>query len=77
MFEDPLTLHAIKGVHRIVTDYMGKDNVPDLDGFADIYGRMAINGFEICDEMGNNRLVKNNFFIINFQIYILNLKKVI
>ena len=48
----------IKGVHRIVTDYMGKDNVPDLDGFADIYGRMAINGFEICDEMGNNRLVK-------------------
>jgi hypothetical protein len=61
MFEDPLTLHAIKGVHRIVTDYMGKDNVPDLDGFADIYGRMAINGFEICDEMGNNRLVKKEF----------------
>ena len=52
---------CIKGVHRIVTDYLGKDNVPDLDGFADIYGRMAINGFEICDEMGNNRLVKKEF----------------
>lgn len=53
MFADPLTVHAIKGVHRIAQDYL--QEVPSLDEFAEIYGRMAINGFEICDEFGNNR----------------------
>ena len=55
MFKDNSTFHAIQGVHRITQDYLGKDQVPDLDQFAEIYGKMAINGFEICDEMGNNR----------------------
>ena len=57
MFKDEMTHHAIKGVHRIIVDYLGAENVPDLDDFACIYGRMAINGFEICDEMGCNRSV--------------------
>ena len=55
MYQDPLTLHAIKGVHRMTEDFIGSDKVPNLDDFAEIYGRMAINGFEICDELGNNR----------------------
>ena len=62
MFNDSMTHYAIKGVHRVTVDYMGKENVPDLDDFAEIYGRMAINGFEICDEMGNNRYLNNSVF---------------
>ena len=55
MFQDPFTFHAIKGVHRMTCDFLGPEDVPDLDEFSEIYGRMAINGFEICDEFGNNR----------------------
>ena len=42
-------------MHRITQDYLGAEKVPNLDDFAEIYGKMAINGFEICDEFGNNR----------------------
>ena len=55
MFQDTNTLHAIKGVHRMTQNYLGEDKIPDLDTFGDIYGKLAINGFEICDEFGNNR----------------------
>jgi len=55
MFQDPSVLHAIKGVHRMTSDYLGKEKVPQLDEFGEIYGRMAINGFEVCDELGSNR----------------------
>ncbi len=57
MFNDPSTLYAIKGVHKMVQSYIGHDKTPTLDQFADIYGKMAINGFEICDEMGHNRSI--------------------
>ena len=60
MLADPQCLHAIQGIYRMVTDYIGMKNMPlNFDEFADIYGKMAINGFEICDEMGQNRYVCN------------------
>ena len=60
MLADPQSLHAIQGIYRMVTDYIGMKNMPlNFDEFADIYGKMAINGFEICDEMGQNRYVCN------------------
>ena len=57
MLADPQSVHAIQGIYRMVTDYIGMKNMPNFDEFADIYGKMAINGFEICDEMGQNRYV--------------------
>ena len=61
MLADPQSLHAIQGIYRMVTDYIGMKNMPlNFDEFADIYGKMAINGFEICDEMGQNRYVLCN-----------------
>ena len=57
MLADPQTIHAIQGIYRMVTDYIGMKNMPHFDKFTDIYGRMAINGFEICDELGQNRYV--------------------
>ena len=60
MLADPQSVHAIQGIYRMVTDYIGMKNMPlNFDEFADIYGKMAINGFEICDEMGQNRYVCN------------------
>ena len=55
MFSDDKMVHAIQGIHRITQSYIGVDQVPDLDDFGEIYGRLAINGFEICDEFGNNK----------------------
>ena len=64
MLADPQSVHAIQGIYRMVTDYIGMKNMPlNFDEFADIYGKMAINGFEICDEMGQNRYVCNLQFV--------------
>ena len=55
MLADPQTVRAIQGIYRMTTDYIGTQNMPSFEDFADIYGKMAINGFEICDDMGRNR----------------------
>ena len=55
MFSDDKMVHALQVIHRITQSYIGVDQVPDLDAFGEIFGRLAINGFEICDEFGNNR----------------------
>ena len=57
MLADPLSVHGIRGIYRMTTDYIGMENMPSFDEFADIYGKMAINGFEICDDMGQNRYI--------------------
>ena len=67
MLADPLSVHGIRGIYRMTTDYIGMENMPSFDEFADIYGKMAINGFEICDDMGQNRYInfqKIKFFLI-------------
>ena len=65
MLADPQTVRAIQGIYRMTTDYIGTQNMPSFEDFADIYGKMAINGFEICDDMGRNRYLslKNKIFL--------------
>ena len=75
MLADPQTVRAIQGIYRMTTDYIGTQNMPSFEDFADIYGKMAINGFEICDDMGRNRYLslKNKiFFFFQFQLGFLN-----
>ena len=55
MFSEDKMVHAIQAIHRITQSYLGVDQVPDLDAFGEIFGRLVINGFEICDEFGNNK----------------------
>ena len=64
MLSDPLTDYGIRGAYKMTKDYLtgGAENcrvshMPAFEEFAEIYGKMAINGFEICDEWGHNRYI--------------------
>ncbi len=58
MLSDPLNEYGLRGAYKMAGNYLkgsGLPQLPDFDTFAEIYGKMAINGFEICDEWGHNR----------------------
>ena len=34
MLADPLSVHGIRGIYRMTTDYIGMENMPSFDEFA-------------------------------------------